>query len=133
MSWSMFVFRDHGAHAHDRQQNAFMTFGALYAAADPVYRETEWLRRWQSSWPAIADTQANGLSDLYPEKHVTDDERIARFGEFLRDYRSWVTSAADGIRVLTGYEPEDLVAFAETVEAVITGDESHPRVRRSTL
>lgn len=132
MSWSMFVVRDHWAHAHDRQQAAFMAFGAMFAEAAPVYRETEWLRRRQSSWPAIAYTQANGLSDPYPEEHLTDDERVALFLEFLGDYRSWVTSVADTITLLTGYEPDDLVAFAETVEAVIAEDERHPSVRRRT-
>ncbi|MBK3578468.1 hypothetical protein JHN63_32640 [Streptomyces sp. MBT65] len=132
MSWSMFVFRDHWADAHDRQQAAFMAFSTLYAEAAPAYRETEWLRHWQSSWPEIADTQANGLSDLNPEEHLTDDERVAWFREFLHDYRLWVASTADTIRLLTGYEPDNLIAFAMTMEAVIAGDVSHPNVRRRT-
>ncbi|MFE7763825.1 hypothetical protein [Streptomyces sp. NPDC057438] len=130
MSWSMFVFRDHWADAHDRQQGAFMAFGTLYSEAAPAYRETGWLRHWQASWAESADAQANGLSDLAPEEHLIDDGRVVRFREFLRDYRSWVASTADTIRLLTGYEPDDLVAFAVTMEAVIAGDVSHPKVRR---
>ncbi|MDW8805740.1 hypothetical protein P1P68_13330 [Streptomyces scabiei] len=41
-----------------------------------------------------------------------------------------MASVADTIRLLTGYEPDDLVAFAVTIEAVIAGDVSHPEVRR---
>jgi len=43
-----------------------------------------------------------------------------------------MASAADTIRLLTGYEPDNLVAFAMTMEAVIAGDASHPNVRRRT-
>jgi hypothetical protein len=132
MSWSMFVFREHWAHAHDRQQAAFMAFSTLYAGAAPAHREIPWLRQWQSSWAETADLQVNGLGDLRPEDHLTDDERVAWFREFLRDYRSWVASVADTIRPLTGYEPDDLVAFATTMEAVIAGDTGHPHVRRRT-
>ncbi|XUL87944.1 hypothetical protein ACQ86D_15750 [Streptomyces galilaeus] len=43
-----------------------------------------------------------------------------------------MASVADTISLLTGYEPDNLVAFAMTMEAVIAGDTSHPNVRRRT-
>ncbi|WP_159056139.1 hypothetical protein [Streptomyces scabiei] len=49
-----------------------------------------------------------------------------------RDYRAWVAAVVDTIRLLTGYEPDDLVAFAITMEAVIAADVSDPKVRRGT-
>jgi hypothetical protein len=64
-------------------------------------------------------------------EYLTDDGRITRFLEFLRDYRSWVASSGASISWLTGYKPEGLVAFAELMEAVLTGDETHPGVNRT--
>lgn len=44
---------------------------------------------------------------------------------------SWVASSGASISRLTDYKPDGLVAFAEVMEAVLTGDESHPRVKRT--
>ncbi|MGI5196755.1 hypothetical protein ACQEVY_24430 [Streptomyces sp. CA-288835] len=127
----MFIHRTHCAFAHDQTQDAFMAFAAMYVEANPVYREIEWLRDWRTFWIESRGNQGNGLSDVGNEEYLTDDGRITRFLEFLRDYRSWVASSGASISWLTDYKPDRLIAFAELMEAVLTGDETHPGVKRT--
>src|SRR5687768_2891168 len=54
MSWSMFSFRGHWAHAHDVEQDAFMALASMYVEADPACRDLPWLRDWQAFWLASA-------------------------------------------------------------------------------
>lgn len=124
----MFSFRDINAHAHDNEQNTFMALAAMYVEVHPVYQEVAWLREWQAFWMDAAGNQGNGVSDLRPEDHLTDEERIAEFHEFLGDYRSWVTATAPSVLLATGFHAERLVTFTETMEAVLTGDRTHPNV-----
>lgn len=125
----MFVFRGYSAHAHDSQQNTFMALAAMYVEADPAYRRIGWLRDWQSFWMEQAGCQGNGCSSLEPEEYLTDDERIELFRAFLRDYRSWVSSTAASAELITGISADRLVAFTETMEAVVTRDPNHPKVQ----
>lgn len=128
MSSSMFIFRANAAYAHDSQQNTFMALAAMYVEANPVYREVAWLRSWQSFWIEEAGCQGNGCSSLDTEKYLTDDDRIELFREFLHDYRSWVSATAMSAELITGFSADKLVAFTETMEAVVTGDKTNPRV-----
>ncbi|MFH9552002.1 hypothetical protein [Streptomyces sp. NPDC017435] len=128
MSYSMFVFHANAAYAHDSQQDTFMALAAMYVEASPVYREVGWLRDWQTFWIEEAGNQGNGCSDLHPQSYLTDDDRIALFREFLGGYRSWVSTTAASINLVTGYDADKLVDFTEIMEAVITGDRTNPRV-----
>ncbi|KRD23334.1 MULTISPECIES: hypothetical protein [unclassified Streptomyces] len=128
MSYSIFVFHANAAYAHDSQQDTFMALAAMYVEASPVYREVGWLRDWQTFWMEEAGNQGNGCSDLDPQRYLTDDDRIVLFREFLDDYRSWVSTTAASINLVTGYDADKLVDFTETMEAVITGDRTNPRV-----
>jgi hypothetical protein len=129
MSWSRFIFRGYSADAHDSQQDTFMALAAMYVEANPAYRQIGWLRDWQSFWIEAAGCQGNGCSSLEPEEYLTDDERIELFRAFLRDYRSWVSSTAASAQLITGISADRLVTFTETMEAVVTRDASHPKVR----
>lgn len=124
----MFIFHANAAHAHDLQQDTFMALAAMYVEASPAYREVAWLRDWQAFWIEAAGNQGNGCSDLDPQKYLTDEDRIGLFREFLSDYRSWVKATAASLRLITGYDADKLVDFTETMEAVITGDKTNPRV-----
>src|SRR5690242_1423294 len=61
LSWSMFRFREHWAHAHDVQQETFMALAAMYVEANPTYRAVPWLREWQAFWLRSIGRQPNGL------------------------------------------------------------------------
>ena len=61
---------------------------------------------------------------------LTDDGRIEAFREFLRDYRSWLTAGADEEHAAARLDTDMLIAYAETADAVLTGDESNPQVHR---
>ncbi|MFC8433312.1 hypothetical protein [Streptomyces sp. NPDC057253] len=128
MSYSMFIFRAHAAHAHDIQQDTFMALAAMYVEANPVYREVAWLRDWQAFWIEAAGNQGNGCSDLDPQTYLTDDDRIGLFRQFLSDYRSWVSATAAPLKLIAGYDADKLVDFTETMEAVVIGDRTNPRV-----
>mgnify|MGYP007039436857 CR=1 FL=1 len=130
MSWSMLSFREHWAHAHDRQQDSFMALAAMYVEADPKYRGIPWLRDWQAFWLDVAGLQGNGCSDLAADDHLTDDDRIEVFREFLGDYRAWLVAVGRAVDLVTGAELDDLIAFTRIVDAVVAGDEADPRVHR---
>jgi hypothetical protein len=126
----MLMFREHVAHAHDIEQDAFMESAAIYALAEPKYRTVPWLQDWRASWLGWIGAQGNGVSDIGVEEYLTDDHRIEVFREFLRDYRLWLVDGADEDHAATGLDTDMLVRYAELVEAALTGDETHPRVRR---
>ena len=128
MSHSMFIFHANAAYAHDMQQDTFMALAAMYVEASPVYREVAWLRDWQAFWVKAAGNQGNGCSDLDPQGYLTDSDRIGLFREFLSDYRSWVSATAAPLKLITGYDADKLVDFTKTMEAVVTGDRTNPRV-----
>jgi hypothetical protein len=129
MSWSMFSFRGHWAHAHDVEQDAFMALASMYVEADPACRDLPWLRDWQAFWLASAGRQGNGCSDLRADDFLTDDERVARFRQVLGRYRSWLVAMGPVLPVVVDIPAERLIDFAATVDAVLAGDETHPRVR----
>jgi hypothetical protein len=129
MSWSVFSFRGHWAHAHDAEQDAFMALAAMFVEADPTYRDVRWLRDWQAFWLASAGRQGNGCSDLGADDFLTDDQRVAQFRQFLRRYRSWLAAVEPALTVVGDVPAGQLVDFATTVDAVLAGDETHPRVR----
>jgi hypothetical protein len=131
VSWSMLVFRDHWAFAHDAQQDAFMESAAMYVAASPKYSAVPWLLRWREFWLSSAGAQGNGASDIGVEEFLTDDRRVEAFREFLRDYRSWLAAGADEEHAAADLDTGSLIAYTETADAVLAGDESHPKVKRS--
>jgi hypothetical protein len=128
MSWSTFSFRAHWAHAHDAEQDAFMALAAMYIEADPSYRDVQWLRDWQAFWLESAGNQGNGCSDLRADDFLTDDDQVAQFRQFLRRYRSWLIAVEPALALVVGIPTERLFDFAGTVDAVLAGDETHPRV-----
>jgi hypothetical protein len=130
MSWSLFIFRGLAAHAHDNEQNTFMALAAMFVEVHPVHRESVWLREWQAFWIDAVGNQGNGVSELCPEAHLTDDGRIAEFREFLGDYRSWVRATAQSAQWISGFQADKLVEFTRTMEAVLSGDRTHPRIVR---
>jgi hypothetical protein len=131
MSWSMFSYGNHWAHAHDAQQEFFMRLGAMYLLANPRYAEIAWFRSWATDWIESAGNQGNGCSDLLAGDYLTGPERAEQFCGFLRDYQAWVTAVEGVIRWEMQMPPDKAVAFAQLVHAVVTGDESHPAVNRS--
>jgi hypothetical protein len=128
MSWSIFSFRGYWAHAHDAEQDAFMALAAMYVEADPTYRDIRWLRDWQTFWLRNAGNQGNGGSDLRAEDFLTDEERIVEFRQFLHRYQSWLVAMEPAFAVVVDIPTARLVEFATTVDAVLAGDETHPRV-----
>jgi hypothetical protein len=126
MSWSMFTFRQHWAHAHDVEQDAFMALAAMYVEADPTWRDVGWLRDWQTFWLESAGQQGNGCSDLRADDFLTDDERVARFREFLRRYRSWLAAVEPVLPVVLDIPTDRLLDFVITIDAVLAGDEDSP-------
>ncbi|MDX2591611.1 hypothetical protein PV343_04890 [Streptomyces sp. WI03-4A] len=129
MSWSMFRFREHWAHAHDVQQETFMALAAMYVEANPTYRAVPWLREWQAFWLRSIGRQPNGLTDVCADEYLTDDGRVAQFREFLRDYRSWLVASEGPLHTAAGLGAEKLVEFTQTVDAVLAGDDAHPSVQ----
>ncbi|GGO94625.1 hypothetical protein [Wenjunlia tyrosinilytica] len=129
MSWSMFRFREHWAHAHDVQQETFMALAAMYVEANPTYRAVPWLREWQAFWLRSIGRQANGLTDVCADDYLTDDGRVAQFREFLRDYQSWLVASEGPLVTAAGLSADKLVEFTQTVDAVLAGDETHPTVQ----
>jgi hypothetical protein len=132
MSWSTFAFRGHWAHAHDAEQNAFMALAAIYVDVDRTCRDVDWLRDWRSFWLESVGNQGNGCSDLGAEEFLTDDGRVADFRQFLRRYRSWIESVRPALAEVVAVPTDRLIAFATTVDAVLAGDGTHPRVRVTT-
>jgi hypothetical protein len=126
----MFSFRDCWAHAHDAEQDTFMTLVAMYIEADPKYRRLTWLREWQAFWLEVAGRQGNGCSDLAADDHLPDEARVEEFRAFLRDYQSWCVAIGSALEHVTGVDAKRLLRFARTVDAVLIGDTSHPAVHR---
>ncbi|MEU4040092.1 hypothetical protein [Streptomyces collinus] len=129
MSWSMFRFREHWAHAHDVQQETFMALAAMYVEANPTYRTVPWLREWQAFWLRSIGRQPNGLTDVCADDYLTDDGRVAQFRAFLRDYQSWLVASEGPLRTAAGLGAEKLVEFPQTVDAVLAADDTHPKVQ----
>ncbi|MFF7946295.1 hypothetical protein [Streptomyces griseorubiginosus] len=129
MSWSMFSFREHWAHAHDVQQETFMALAAMYVEADPTYRAVPWLREWQAFWLQSLGRQANGLSYIGADEYLTDDGRVTHFREFLRDYQAWLIASEGPLHTAAGLSAEKLVEFTRTIDAVLAGDETHPDIQ----
>jgi len=126
----MFSYGGRWAHAHDNQQDLFMRLAAVHVAANPGYREIPWFHAWSRNWMEAAGNQGNGCSDLLADDYLTDEDRVATFRRFLRDYRAWIGDIGpileDEMRVV----PDRAIAFAELLDAVLAGDESHPKVNR---
>ncbi|HEX6871802.1 MAG TPA: hypothetical protein VF163_11950, partial [Micromonosporaceae bacterium] len=55
---------------------------------------------------------------------------IAVFRQFLDDYRSWVDTEREMVRREHG-DPDNAIDFAGTIDAVVRGDLSHPKVNRT--
>jgi hypothetical protein len=127
----MLMFRDHWAFAHDVQQDAFMESASMYVAASPEYSAVPWLLEWREFWLSAIGAQGNGASYIGVDEFLTDDQRIEAFRGFLRDYRSWLIAGADEDHAAADLNTVSLIAYAETADAVLTGDESHPHVHRS--
>ncbi|MEU7874788.1 hypothetical protein [Dactylosporangium sp. NPDC049140] len=127
----MLMYRNHWAFAHDVQQDAFMESAAMYVAATPKYSAVPWLLQWREFWLHSVGNQGNGASYIGVDEFLTDDGRVEAFREFLRDYRSWLIDGADEEHVAARLNPVSLIAYAETADAVLTGDESHPNVHRT--
>lgn len=125
----MFRFREHWAHAHDVQQETFMALAAMYVEANPAYRAVPWLREWQAFWLRSIGRQANGLSDVCADGHLTDDGRVAQFRGFLRDYQAWLVASEGPLHTAAGLSADKLLDFAQTVDAVLAGDDTHPAVQ----
>lgn len=125
----MFSFREHWAHAHDDEQDHFMALAAMYIEADPAYRELGWLREWQAWWLENVGNQGNGASEVGADEFLTDDDRVAQFRQLLESYRSWLLAVEPAIGIALTYpKTEQLVEFTRTIEAVLDGNETHPRV-----
>ncbi|GAA4877369.1 hypothetical protein GCM10023235_66650 [Kitasatospora terrestris] len=107
-----------------------MALAAMYVEANADYRTVPWLREWQAFWLGAIGRQANGLSDLGADEHLTDDDRVARFRAFLRDYRSWLVASEGPLVTAAGLSADKLVEFTRTVDAVLAGDATHPDVHR---
>ncbi|GIJ43610.1 hypothetical protein Val02_04960 [Virgisporangium aliadipatigenens] len=129
MSWSTFSYGEHWAHAHDVQQEAFMALASLYVAADPALRRLPWLHAWRAVWDAEVGAQGNGCTSLRAEEHLAPQD-VPRFLDVLAGYRRWLSGAAGGASFLTGVDVDKLTGYTHLVAAVLTGDETHPGVRR---
>ncbi|MFD9395984.1 hypothetical protein ACFWBB_36180 [Streptomyces sp. NPDC060000] len=125
----MFRFREHWAHAHDVQQETFMALAAMYVEANPAYRALPWLREWQAFWLGSIGRQPNGLSDVCADDYLTDDVRVAQFRAFLRDYQAWLVASEGPLHTAAGLSADKLLDFAQTVDAVLAGDDAHPAVQ----
>ena len=132
MSWSILRFRKLQADAHDVEQEHFMALAAMYVEADPTYRELGWFREWQAYWLDSVGVMGNGGSEIGLDAHLTDEERVAQFRRFLQSYRAWLLAVARALDLAVRHpEAETLVAFIDVIEAVLDGDETHPRVSRT--
>lgn len=127
----MVHYGDRWARAHDVQQNAFMQLAAMFAAANPSYRDHPWFGDWWREWLTVAGNQGNGLSDVLLNEYLTDGERVEVFLEFLREYRTWVAAVGPVVEWEFRIEPAKATAYAELVETVVRGDEN-PAVHRET-
>lgn len=128
----MVMFGERWAHAHDVQQDAFMRLAAMFAAANPRYRDLPWFRDWWREWLAVVGAQGNGLSDVLVRDYLTDGRRIEVFGEFLREYRAWLEEVGSVVEEEFRIEPGKAAAFAHLLEAVVLGDDENPAVHRRT-
>lgn len=108
-----------------------MESAAIYVAATPKYSAVPWLVRWREFWLYSIGNQGNGASYIGVDEFLTDDGRVEAFRGFLRDYRSWLIAGADEEHAAARLNTVSLIAYAETADAVLAGDESHPSVHRT--
>lgn len=146
MSWSMFSFGSYWAHAHDIEQINFMALASEFVEASEKYRQTPWLQEWRAYWLEHMGSHGNGCSDLNAEAFLTEESRTKQFWAFLSEYEAWLRTFGteipiaqinklmepSGTRCQAPVEVKVQLQFAETVRAVINGDESNPRVHRLT-
>jgi hypothetical protein len=123
----MVRFGDRWAHAHDAQQDAFMRLAAMFAAANPFYRDHPWFGDWWREWLTVAGNQGNGLSDALLNEHLTDNERVEVFRNFLREYRVWVAVVGPVVEWEFRIDSAKVIAHAELIEAVVRGDDQSRR------
>ena len=81
--------------------------------------------------PFIVEQVRAVASDIGVEEFLTGDRRVEAFRQFLRAYRSWLAAGADEEHAAADLDTGSLIAYTETADAVLAGDESHPKVKRS--
>lgn len=108
-----------------------MRLAAMFAAANPFYRDHPWFGDWWQEWLTVAGNQGNGLSDALLNEHLTDDERVEVFRDFLREYRVWVAVVGPVVEWEFRIDRAKVIAHAELIEAVVCGDEN-PAVHKGT-
>lgn len=144
MSWSMFSFGSHWAHAHDIEQINFMALASEFVEGSEKYRRTPWLQEWRAYWLEHMGNHGNGCSDLNAEAFLVEEARTEQFVVLLGEYAAWLRAFGEaiptdrinkllkpsGTKYQSPVEVKAQLRFLETVRAVMKGDESNPSVHR---
>jgi hypothetical protein len=144
MSWSMFSFGTHWAHAHDIEQTNFMALASEFAQISEKYKQVPWLQAWRSYWLEHMGSHGNGCSDLGPDEFLTDAPRVEVFKAFLLEYAAWLSAFGaeipvahinkllehSGTKYQHSLEVGTQLKFAQTIEAVLSGNEQNSNVHR---
>jgi hypothetical protein len=144
MSWSMFSFGTHWAHAHDVEQINFMALASEFLRTSEEYKPMSWLQAWRAYWLEHMGSHGNGCSDLNPDEFLTDALHVEVFKAFLADYAAWVSKfgteipaaeinkllESSGTKYQHPLEVKTQLNFVRTIEAVLRGDAQNSNVHR---